>query len=129
MEDEAINPYAAEAKERWGNTDAYKQSTERVKNMTKENLQEIERKGETWTANFATHMDEDPKSETVQKLIAEHYNALRTFYEPTLEMYRGLADMYIADPRFTAYYDKHRPGLAKFMQSAMHEFIRSQEEK
>jgi DNA-binding transcriptional MerR regulator len=119
----------AEAKERWGETDAYKQSMERVKKMSKEEMNELGRKGEGWTKNFSTHMDEDPKSEVVQKLIAEHYNALRTFYEPSLEMYRGLATMYVDDARFAKYYDKHRPGLAKFMRDAMLHYVETEEKK
>jgi hypothetical protein len=111
--------YAAEAKERWGHTDAYKQSVERMKNMSKEQMEELGRKGVEWTKNFSTHMDKDPKSELVQGLIAEHYNSLRAFYEPTPAMYRGMAKMYVDDPRFTAYYDTHRPGLAMFMRDAM----------
>jgi hypothetical protein len=111
--------YAVEAKERWGNTDAYKQSVERMKNMSKEDMEALSRKGVEWTKNFSTHMDKDPNSELVQALIVEHYNSLRAFYEPTPAMYRGLAKMYVADPRFTSYYDKHRPGLAMFMHDAM----------
>ena len=34
-------------------------------------------------------------------------------------MYRGLGQMYVDDPRFTATYDKVRPGLAVFMRDAM----------
>lgn len=123
---EQMDAYAAEAKERWGNTDAYKQSMERTKNLSQKELAELGRKGVEWTKNFATHMGEDPRSEDVQKLIAEHYNGLRTFYEPNLEMYRGLANMYVEDPRFTAYYDKHRPGLAQFMRDAMLAYCEAQ---
>jgi hypothetical protein len=119
MNDDIANAYAAEAKERWGHTDAYKQSVERMKNMSKEDMEELGRKGVEWTKNFSTHMEKDPKSEHVQSLIAEHYNSLRAFYEPTPAMYRNLAKMYVSDPRFTEYYDKHRPGLAVFMHDAM----------
>jgi hypothetical protein len=117
--DNIADAYAAEAKERWGHTDAYKQSVERMKNMSKEEMEELGRKGIEWTRNFSTHMDKDPKSELVQGLIAEHYDSLRVFYDPTPVMYRGLANMYVSDPRFTAYYDKHRAGLATFMHDAM----------
>jgi DNA-binding transcriptional MerR regulator len=126
---EEMDAFSTEAKERWGNTEAYKQSTERVKKMSKEDLKELARKGEEWTKNLSTHMDEDPKSEGVQKMIAEHYNGLRTFYEPSLELYRGLANMYVDDPRFTHYYDKHRPGLAKFMKEAMLYYAEAEEGK
>jgi len=32
---------------------------------------------------------------------------------------KGLANMYVDDARFTAYYDKHKPGLAVIMRDAM----------
>jgi hypothetical protein len=44
---------------------------------------------------------------------------LRTFYDPNPEMYRGLGEMYVADPRFTAFYDKYAEGLAPYMRDAM----------
>jgi hypothetical protein len=37
-------------------------------------------------------------------------------------MYRGLAEMYVGDPRFAAFYEKFTPGLAQFMCDAMVEF-------
>ncbi|MGL5831594.1 MAG: MerR family transcriptional regulator [Candidatus Altimarinota bacterium] len=117
-----MNQYAEEAKQRWGHTDAYKQSQERYAKMSKEDLQKLKEDGEKWCAKLATMMDLDPAGAEVQAMIAEHYNSLRTWYEPNLKMYRGLADMYVADARFTAYYDKHAPGLAKFLQAAMHAY-------
>lgn len=124
-----MDSFAAEAKERWGETEAYRQSIERTKKMSQKELEELGRKGEEWTRNFSTLMDEDPGSAAIQGLIAQHYAGLRTFYEPSPEMYRGLADMYVNDPRFSAYYDKHRPGLAKFMRDAMHAYADSLERK
>ena len=44
-------------------------------------------------------------------------------------MYRGLGDMYVADPRFAAYYEKYAPGLAQFMRDAMHAYCDAQEKK
>jgi hypothetical protein len=64
-------------------------------------------------------MDKGADSAEVQKLIAKHYEGLRTFYEPNLKMYRGLGDMYYNDPRFSAYYEKFHRGLAKFMKEAI----------
>ena len=122
---EELDAFQAEAKERWGNTDAYKQSAERVKNMSKEELAEIGKKSVEWTKKLATLMNEDPASKLVQDMIAEHYNNLRTFYEPNLEIYRGLAEMYVADPRFAQYYDEYRQGLAEFMKKAMLAFVES----
>lgn len=118
------NPYAEEAKERWGNTDAYRQSQERAKKMTKADWDRIGAETEAINTGLAAAMDagKTPSDSDVQALVRRHYESLRYFYEPNLEMYRGLADMYVADGRFAAHYDKYRPGLAAYLRDAMHVF-------
>jgi hypothetical protein len=51
--------------------------------------------------------------------IARHQAWIENFYPCSAEMYRGLGQMYVDAPRFTATYDKVRPGLAVFMRDAM----------
>jgi DNA-binding transcriptional MerR regulator len=127
---EEMDAYAAEAKERWGRTEAYKQSMERYKKMTKEDLAKIKADGDRWMKAFAALAGEAaPSDPRVQKMIAEHYESLRTWYEPNLAMYRGLGEMYVNDPRFTATYDKYRPGLATFMREAMFLWCDAEEKK
>ncbi len=111
--------YAAEAKERWGNTDAYKQSQERVKKMGKEGMKKVMEEGYGISEELAKNMDEDPDDPAVQAVVARHYQWLHAFYEPNLEMYRGLGEMYSTDPRFAANYEKIKPGLAQFFTSAI----------
>ena len=41
------------------------------------------------------------------------------FYEVTPEMHRGLAEMYVADPRPAAHYDAVAPGLARYVRDAV----------
>lgn len=41
------------------------------------------------------------------------------FYECTYEIHRGLADMYVADERFKAFYDSLRTGLAEHLRDAI----------
>lgn len=114
-----MEAYAAEAKERWGNTDAYKQSQERVKKMGKEGLKKVMDEGNKISAQLAENMDKDPADPIVQALVAKHYQWLHAFYDPNLEMYRGLGEMYSADPRFAANYEKIKPGLAQFFTTAI----------
>lgn len=116
------NPYQKEAEERWGHTDAYKQSAERVKKMTKEDFARIGKEGDDLMKEIVANMDKGAKSPEIQKLINLHYNNLRHFYEPNLEMYRGLASMYADDKRFSAYFEKYHEGLAEFMHDAMHHY-------
>ncbi len=116
---EEVDSYSKEAKERWGNTDAWKQSQERVKKMGKAGLKKVMEENGKILLEIAAAMKLAPDSADVQRLIAKHYNGLRAFYEPNLEMYRGLAEMYVVDPRFKSFYEKVAPGLAQFMRDAM----------
>ena len=77
------------------------------------------------TRQIVAAMPLGPRSPEVLALIVRHYEYLRYFYEPDLEMYRGLGQMYVDDPRFTAYYEKFVPGLAVFMREAIGEFCKS----
>ncbi len=43
----------------------------------------------------------------------------RNFYPCSHEMHVGLGEMYVADPRFIAYYDQHRQGLARWFCDAI----------
>lgn len=111
--------YKDEVKERWGSTLAYKQSQERYAKLSKDQKIQMKKDADFWMKKMVENMKYGIESEEVQNMIAEHYNSLRTFYEPNLELYEGLANMYVDDPRFTAYYEKYAGGLAKFMRDAM----------
>lgn len=118
------NPYADEAKARWGHTDAYKQSQERVAKMTKEQFAAIGAEGGDITTKLAALKAQGnaPSDPAVQEQIERHWRWIGHFYEPSVETYRGLGDMYVGDPRFAANYDKHAPGLAAFIRDAMHAY-------
>lgn len=121
LSESEVKALKAEAKERWGHTDAYKQSQERYGSLSKEEKEAIGRAGEELLGEIVAAMRAGgkPESEAVQVLIARHYDSLRNFYEPSMEMYRGLAEMYVGDPRFAAFYEKRAEGLAQFMRDSM----------
>lgn len=120
---EEYEQHQEEAKARWGNTDAWKQSQERTKNFTKEDYARLAKDGAIFMERLASKMPFGPKSAEVQEMIGQHYASLRTFYEPNLEMYRGLGEMYVADPRFRKYYEKFGgPTMPEFMRDAMAEY-------
>lgn len=124
--EEIINEYELEAKEKWGDTLAFKQSEERVKKMGKDGLKKILEKNKNLIEEISVCMKncDDPKSEKVQKLIEKHYDSLKAFYDPTPEIYRGLAKMYVYDERFKENYESIAAGLSQFMHDAMLEFVR-----
>ncbi len=121
-----MNKYKAEAKERWGNTEAYKQSAARTKNWTKEDYKRMGEQGIALTKQIALVMHLPVTDTKVQELIKLHHASIEVFYSCSTEMYRGLAELYITDPRFTKYYEDVAPGLAKFMHDAILHFCDTQ---
>lgn len=119
FKDNDVKQYQTEVKERWGNTEAYKQSTAKVAKMTKAEMEALKEKQKQLTQKLADAMDLPIESAEAQALVTEHYQGIQFFYDCPTEMYRNLGKMYIEDPRFTAYYDKFRPGLAAWLQQAI----------
>lgn len=127
--EDTIKNYADEVKQRWGHTEAYKQSMERASKTTKADYEKYQQDSDIFMKKVAATMDTGATSPEFQTLIAEHFKSLSTWYEPNFEMYRGLASMYVEDPRFTAYYENYRPGLAKVFSEAMLYFIENNQPK
>ncbi len=127
--EDTMKNYAEEVKQRWGNTEAYKQSMERYAKTSKADLEKYKQDSDLFMQKVAATMDKGATSPEFQALIAEHFKSLSTWYEPNFEMYRGLATMYVDDPRFTAYYEKYRPGLAHVFSEAMLYFCDHNEPK
>lgn len=111
--DDQMKEYAAEAKKRWGNTDAYKQSMERTKHWTKTDYQNATQNWKIFMQKLAKAVDNGIESEQFQQLIKEQHQSIEQYYDCSLEMYRELGKMYVADERFRQNYDKYKPGLAE----------------
>lgn len=114
--------HAAEAEERWSDTDAWKESSRRSASYGKDEWLAIRREGEQVGANFAAAMAaglpaDSPQASAAARAHREHIR--RWFYEVTPEMHRGLAEMYVADLRFAAHYDAVVPGLARYVRDAI----------
>ena len=109
--------YAVEAEQRWGDTDAWKQSRQRVARMTKQDWIDIKAEGDALLADLAAakRAGVTPGSPEADHLAARHRASIERFYECGSEMHRGLVQMYLADGRFTAYNDDVEPGLAQFV--------------
>ena len=120
MEENEINdPYAAEAKQRWGDTDAWKQSQERTKRLSKAEMQKLIKEGEDLYREIGKLVGRPVADPEVQQLIDRHFKYLHNFFDPSLELYRCIGETYVTDARFTANLDKFAPGLAKFMRDAI----------
>ena len=116
-----FNPddHAEEAQERWGNTDAYRESQRKTASYTKDDWLKIKAEGaEIETGLVEAHAAGD--QERAMDLVEAHRQHIsRWFYDCSYEIQRGLGEMYVTDPRFTAHYDDQAPGLAQFVRDAI----------
>jgi hypothetical protein len=114
--------YEEEARERWGATDAYRESTRRTSQYTKEQWKEIRDEGEAIAHDFAAVFEGGMASDGEEATAAAERHRLhidRWFYPCSHQMHVGLGDMYLADARFTEYWDAFAPGLAGYVQEAI----------
>ena len=107
----AKEQYAAEAKERWGHTDAWKQSQGKTPDMA--GMEEIFR-------GFAALLGTDPADGAVQAQVKNWQQFITdNLYHCTDEILAGLGQMYVCDERFAANLDKYGEGTAKLMSEAI----------
>jgi DNA-binding transcriptional MerR regulator len=115
--------YADEARERWGETDAYRESHRRTSEYTKADWQRLGEESERIEQEYADClMSGEPSDGPRARAAAERHRSHidQWFYPCSHEMQVGLAEMYVADPRFTAHYDARVPGLAQYVHDAIY---------
>jgi DNA-binding transcriptional MerR regulator len=115
--------YAAEAEQRWGETDAWQQSRGRTLGYSKDDwvLIKAEAAAVEQAAAAAYRAGEAADSAAAMQVAEQHRAHIeRWFYDLPVAMHRGLADLYVADPRFAAHYEAQAPGLAGYLHDAIH---------
>ncbi|XVX20910.1 MerR family transcriptional regulator [Actinomycetota bacterium] len=114
--------YQAEAEERWGDTDRWKQSQERSARRTKAEWAEIKAEADGINADFIAALEagEPVDGERAMDIAERHRLGVERHYDCPHDFHRNLADMYLADPRFTAYFEDQRAGLAQYVHDAIH---------
>ena len=116
------NKYEAEARERWGGTDAYREHEQKTKNYTKEKWAEGNDGLMAIFAEFATCKANGvtPASAEAQALVAKLQNHITdNYYTCTDEILAGLGKMYVADERFKKNIDNKGDGTAEFVAEAI----------
>lgn len=120
MIDDNEKKYGKEVREKYGDTQVAK-SNEMIKNITEDQYEELQKLGysvmDTLKLAFET---KDPAGELAQKAADLHRQWLCYFWDSySQEAHANLAQMYVDDERFKAYYDKEQPGLAEFLRDAI----------
>jgi DNA-binding transcriptional MerR regulator len=114
--------YADEVEERWGDTDAFRESRRRTSGYGKDDWVRIKAEGEDVERRFAEALRAGVPADSAQAMdVAEAHrqHISRWFYDCPPEMHAGLGRMYVEDERFTAHYEQIAPGLAQYVSTAV----------
>jgi DNA-binding transcriptional MerR regulator len=110
--------YEKEAKDLYG-TETVENVNKRIRKMSKEAWQALQKEGDDIFKEMSVLMDRDPGSQEVQALVARHHVWIEKFFPANRTVYSGLANGYATHPDFRKYYDKFASGFADFLKSAM----------
>ena len=120
--------YEDEVQERWGETDAYKQSAERTKRYGKAEWEQIKTEMAENDARLVALMEAGLPSdspEAMEAVEAKRLHISKWFYDAPIEFYVNMASIWVNDPRFTKNIDKAKPGLAAYSYAAVQALAKS----
>jgi len=114
--------HEAEARARWGETDAYKESAQRTKRYSTDDWRQIkEEQAAIYGAAFTLlQAGTEPQAPEAMDVAERHRLAIdRWFYPCSVALHAGLADLYDADSRFAENIDRFGAGLTPFLAAAI----------
>lgn len=112
--------YEQEVTERWGR-DAWERGDRWWRSLSDAEKKAFQQRQLGIARDFAAarRAGRDPASDEVQAIAERHCEWLSITTTPTKEYLIGLGEMYVADPRFRANYDRHGEGTAEFVRDAL----------
>ena len=118
--EEAKQQYAAEVKQRWGNTVAYAEYEKKSASYNTVQQKMLDGEGAAILNEFGKNRSLPPDSVEVQELVKK-WQAYITdnYYNCTKEILSCLGQMYVGDERFTQHIDQYGVGTAAFMAAAI----------
>jgi DNA-binding transcriptional MerR regulator len=116
--------YEREARLQWG-PDTVNESIKRWNSYSKERQQAIQAEGGQIYIEISEAMEagRSPQSAEVQALLARWHDHIRYFYEPTLDILRGLGEAYHTHPDFIAFFQQIHPGLPDYLAEAITQYV------
>ncbi|MBQ2903190.1 MAG: TipAS antibiotic-recognition domain-containing protein [Clostridia bacterium] len=117
-----MNTFDNEVKQRWGNTDAYKESKQKTADYSADKWNDVNAGLDAVLAEFAVALKDGttPESESAKSLVKKLQQYITdNFYTCTDEILAGLGQMYVADDRFKSNIDKNGAGTAEFISEAI----------
>ena len=114
--------YAKEAKEKWGDTAAYKESAEKTADYSSDKWNQVNSAMYSIIAEFADCKRKGLTSDSkeTQELVKRWQGFItENYYTCTKKILAGLSEMYVDDERFRDNIDCHGDGTAQFMSDAI----------
>jgi DNA-binding transcriptional MerR regulator len=114
--------YEDEARERWGESEAYRESARRTARYEEQDWKRLKEEAKAILEKLAAKMREGAAAEdgAVVELAEQHRLHIdRWFYPCSRKMHEGLAGLYVGDDRFKANLELHGEGLAQFLADAI----------
>src|SRR5262249_19806019 len=114
--------FAEEVERRWGDTDAYRESTRRTKRYTNDDWREIRAETEAIGRELAAQLEAGvaPQDGGAMALAERHRLRIdRRFYPCSHAMHRALGDLYVDDARFREHFERVRTGLAAYVRDTI----------
>jgi MerR family transcriptional regulator, thiopeptide resistance regulator len=114
--------YEVEVRERWGDTEAYRESARRTGSYAKEDWQRMAAEADEINQGLIALMEAGAPADGAAAVdLAEQHrqHISRWFYDCTAEIHAGLGRMYLEDRRFKENIDKAAPGLAVYLSEAI----------
>ena len=118
--------YETESREKYGD-DKVDAMLTRLQGVTREQYQTWDSLGREILEKLsaAVAAGEDPAGEAGREIAGLHRRWLTaTGDKYDVSRHRGIAELYVQDERFTAYYDRERPGCARFLRDAVCHWVR-----
>ena len=118
----ARQQYEDEAKQRWGDTDAYKESQTKTTGYSKDKWNDVLAGMNGVFAEFAAckKCGDSADSETAQQIVKKLQDYITAnFYHCNDDILAGLGQMYVCDERFKNNIDKNGEGTAEFVSEAI----------
>jgi DNA-binding transcriptional MerR regulator len=117
--------YGKELREKYGE-EVVEESNRKYRGQSQETYEKAERLAQEILEKLYAVMDEKNPSSSEAQEVAELHKEWISLYWPTYtkEAHRGLAQMYVEDERFKAYYDKEKEGTSEFLRDIIDIFTK-----
>jgi DNA-binding transcriptional MerR regulator len=122
--DEKQKEYEREARLQWG-PDTVNASIKRWNSYTQAQKEVIAEEGNQVYSDLidALEAGAPADSDEVQAIFERWHQHLRYFYEPTLDILRGLGEAYNTHPDFIANFQKLHPDLPAYLQAGINQYV------